>query len=176
MAERTIHATLKFTPPMIRTVLVALDYEPSAQYVAEMGYTIATGLGADLALMHVVADYVYYTSTEYSPVMGFSGFNSADVMEQVGVEELKIASLDYLSITKHHLGDDNIRTLVAEGDTTDAILKTASDIGAGLIVLGSHNRRGIDKMIMGNTAEEILRKTSVPIIVVPTKEFDKSHF
>lgn len=161
---------------MIRTVLVALDYEPSAQYVAEMGYTIATGLGADVVLMHVVADYVYYTSTEYSPVTGFTGFNSTDVMEQVGVEELKIASMDYLNITKHHLGDDNIRTMVVEGETTETILKAASDLGAGMIVMGSHSRRGIDKVLMGNTAEEILHKTSVPLIVIPTKEYDKSHF
>ena len=161
---------------MIRTVLVALDYEPSAHYVAEMGYTIATGLGADVVIMHVVADYIYYSGTEYSPVMGFTGFNSTDVLEQVGVEELKIASMDYLNITKHHLGDDNIRTMVVDGDTTEAILKAASDLSAGLIVMGSHSRRGIDKMLMGNTAEEILRKTSVPLIVIPTKEYDKSHF
>lgn len=163
---------MKFTPQHIRTILIALDYEPSAQLVAETGYTIASGLGAEVVLMHVVADNVYYTNSEYSPVMGFTGFSSADVMEQVGVEELRIASMDYLNISKHHLGDDTIRTMVVEGDTTEGIIRTADEIGAGLIVLGSHSRRGIDKMLMGSIAEDVLKRTSIPVLVIPTKESD----
>lgn len=170
MAERTIHTSLKYTPPMIRTVLIALDYESSAQYVAEVGYTMASGMGADVVLLHVVADHMYYAGSEYSPVMGFTGFSSSDVMEQVGVEELRIASLDYLNISKHHLGDDSIRTMVVEGDTAEAIINAAADVDAGMIVMGSHSRRGLDKMLMGSVAEEVLRKTSIPLVVVPAKE------
>jgi nucleotide-binding universal stress UspA family protein len=169
-----VRATLKYSPPTIRTVLVALDYEPSAQLVAETGYTIANGLGAEVVLMHVVADNVYYTTPEYSPVMGFTGFSSSNVMEQIGVEELKIASKDYLNISKHHLGDDSIRTMVVEGDTAESILKTAEEIGAGLIVMGSHNRRGLDKMLMGNSAEDVLKKSTIPLMVFPTKENENS--
>jgi nucleotide-binding universal stress UspA family protein len=169
-----VRATLKYSPPTIRTVLVALDYEPSAQLVAETGYTIANGLGAEVVLMHVVADNVYYTTPEYSPVMGFTGFSSSNVMEQIGVEELKIASKDYLNISKHHLGDDSIRTMVVEGDTAESILKTAEEIGAGLIVMGSHNRRGLDKMLMGNSAEDVLKKSTIPLMVIPTKENENS--
>ncbi|NJO69934.1 MAG: universal stress protein [Bacteroidetes bacterium] len=73
MVENKVHAGLKYSPPKIRTVLVALDYEPSAQHVAETGYTVASALGASLVLMHVVADNVYYSTPEYSPVMGFTG-------------------------------------------------------------------------------------------------------
>ncbi len=159
--------------PRIRTVLIALDYEPSAQLVAETGYTLAGGIGAEVVLMHVIADHVYYTMPEYSPVMGFTGFSSTDIMEQVGVEELRIASTDYLNITKHHLGDDSIRTLVVEGDTAEGILKAAKNLDAGLIVMGSHSRRGIDKVLMGNIAEDVLKKATIPVLVIPTKEYDK---
>lgn len=169
MDERKVHAGLKFSPPGIRTVLIALDYEPSAQMVAETGYTVAGSLGAEVVLMHVVADHVYYTSSEYSPVMGFTGFSSTDVLEQVGVKELRIASMDYLNITKHHLGDDTIRTIVAEGDTAGSILKTAEDLGAGLIVMGSHSRRGLDKMLMGSIAEDVLKKSKIPVLIIPTR-------
>ncbi len=170
MIEGTVHAGLKFKPQNIRTVIIALDYEPSAQLVAETGYVIATGMGADVVLLHVVADNVYYTTPEYSPIMGFTGFSSSNVMEQVGTEELKIASMDYLNISKHHLGDDTIRTMVVEGDTAEAIIKTAKNLGADMIVMGSHSRRGLDKLLMGNIAEEVLHKTTVPLVIIPTKE------
>ena len=170
MIEGTIHAGLKFKPQNIRTVIIALDYEPSAQLVAETGYIIASGLGADVVLLHVVADNVYYTTPEYSPIMGFTGFSSTDVISHVGTEELKIASTDYLNISKHHLGDDTIRTMVVEGETSEAILKTATNLGAGMIVMGSHSRRGLDKLLMGNIAEEVLRQTHIPLVIIPTKE------
>lgn len=175
MDERTMHAGLSYARPNIRTVLIALDYEPSAQYVAETGYTIASGIGAEVILMHVVADNVYYSMPQYSPVMGFTGFSSESFMEQIGTEELRIASLDYLNISKHHLGDDSIRTVVAEGDTADSILRTAEELNAGLIVMGSHSRRGLDKVLMGNVAEDVLKKAKIPVLVIPTKEVDKEN-
>jgi nucleotide-binding universal stress UspA family protein len=105
--------------------------------------------------------------------MGFTGFSSTDIMEKVGVEELRIASTDYLNISKHHLGDDSIRTLVMEGETAECILKAAKELNTGLIVMGSHSRRGIDKVLMGNIAEDVLKKSTVPVLIIPTKEFEK---
>ncbi|NJK96695.1 MAG: universal stress protein [Bacteroidales bacterium] len=172
MVENKVHAGLKYSPPKIRTVLVALDYEPSAQHVAETGYTVASALGASLVLMHVVADNVYYSTPEYSPVMGFTGFSSTDITGQVGMADLKVASQDYLNITKHHLGDDNIQTMVIEGDTPQSIIDAAIAVDAGMVVLGSHNRRGLDRMLMGSTAEDVLRKITIPLLVVPTRGKD----
>lgn len=174
MSERTAHAGLKFSPPVIRTILIALDYEPSAQFVAETGYAIANGLGAKVVLLHVVADQVYYTNPEYSPVMGFTGFSSSSITEQVGVSQLKMASQDYLHITKHHLGDDDINTMVVEGDTADSIIEAAVATDAGMIVMGSHSRRGLDKMLMGSVAEDVLKKATIPLVIIPTRNQDKS--
>ena len=64
----------------MKKILIALDYEPSAEKIAETGYAIATALNAEVILLHVVAEPAYYSSMEYSPIMGFSGFiNNFDV-------------------------------------------------------------------------------------------------
>ena len=55
----------------IKKVLVALDYDPTAQKVAEEGFFLADSMDAEFILLHVISDPVYYASTEYSPVMGF---------------------------------------------------------------------------------------------------------
>eukprot|EP01045_Picozoa_sp_COSAG04_P042438 COSAG04_NODE_13406_length_607_cov_1.429134_2_plen_60_part_01 len=60
----------------MKKVLIALDYNPSAQLIAEKGYQLAKAMQADVCLIHVVADAGYY-SVDYSPIMGCGGFNTA---------------------------------------------------------------------------------------------------
>ena len=58
----------------MKKVLISLDYNPTSQKVAEMGFDLAKSMGAEVTLLHVVFDPVYYASLDYSPIMGFSGF------------------------------------------------------------------------------------------------------
>lgn len=55
-------------------VLIALDYNPSARKVAEIGYMFAKKMNAEVFLVHVLLTPVYYSSTEYSPITGFINF------------------------------------------------------------------------------------------------------
>jgi hypothetical protein len=59
-------------------VLVALDYNPTAQKVAEVGYSIAKAMGADCMLIHILSSPIIYTSVNYDPIMGFSGFEALE--------------------------------------------------------------------------------------------------
>ena len=151
-------------------VLIALDYEPTAEKVAEAGYALAKAMDAEVVLLHVTNIPVYYSSAEYSPIMGFGGFIGMDIMQPDITEQLNRSSLDFLQKSKEHLGDNNINTLVAEGETADAILETASNINADLIVLGSHSRRGLDAILMGSVTEKVLAHSKVPLYIIPTKK------
>jgi nucleotide-binding universal stress UspA family protein len=152
----------------IDKILIALDYDPSAEKVAETGYALAKAFDADTTLLHIIADPAYYSSIDYSPIMGFSGFSNPNIIEMV--DTLKKESQHFLEHTKKHLGDESIKTLVLEGDFSDSILEAAKDLQADLIVMGTHNRRGLNKVLMGNLAEKVLHQTHIPIFVVPTKE------
>ena len=48
-----------------------------------------------------------------------------------------------------------------------AILKTAAEYGADIVVMGSHGRSGLGKLIMGSVAENVLHNSKVPLLVVP---------
>lgn len=65
----------------MKKVIIALDYDPSAEKVAQTGYEIARAMNANVILLHVVDEPSYYESTAYSPVMGFVGFNAPEIME-----------------------------------------------------------------------------------------------
>lgn len=154
----------------MKKVLIALDYDPTAEKVADTGYALAKTMGAEVVLLHVTAAPVYYSSAAYSPIMGFGGYLDMDLMQPDIGTDLNKASLEFLEKSKAHLGDDNIRTMVSEGDTADAILETANTIGADVVVLGSHSRRWLESVLMGSVTEKVLAHSKVPLYIIPTKQ------
>ena len=82
----------------MKKVLIALDYDPTAKKVAEVGFDFAKTMGAEVVLLHVISDPVYYSSTDYSPIMGFTGYLNADPLELNTMEVLKTASLNFFPL------------------------------------------------------------------------------
>lgn len=154
----------------MKKVLIALDYDPTAEKVADSGYALAKAMQAEVVLLHVTAPPVYYSSAAYSPIMGFGGYVDMDLMQPDIGADLNKASLEFLEKSKTHLGDDTIRTMVSEGDTADAILETADAIGANVLVLGSHSRRWLESVLMGSVTEKVLAHSKVPLYIIPTKQ------
>ena len=152
----------------MKKILIALDYNPTAQKVAELGFSMAKAMCAEVILLHVVSNPAYYSSTEYSPIMGFTGMGTWPLLDST--DGLKNAAKDYLDKSKHHLGDETIKTLVKEGEFAESILIAAKDLHADIIVMGSHSRRRLDKIIMGSVTEKVLYHTSVPLFIVPTRQ------
>lgn len=151
-------------------VLIALDYDLTAKKVAEKGYDTAQSMGAEIVLLHVIADSTYYSSLEYSPIVGFLGvtdFEASNLIEPGGLKKLTIHFLDKM---KHHLKDDTIRTVIKEGDFAEAILETAREIHADVIVMGTHSRKWLENIVMGSVTEKVLNHTAIPLFIIPTRK------
>lgn len=157
----------------MKKILIALDYDPAAEKIAEKGLELARSMNGEVILLHVVAEAIYYSAQTYSPIMGYEGFNNMDILQQPNVPELKQAAQDYLNTSKKHLGDDSIQTVVKEGDFSEAIVDAAKEVSADIIVLGSHGRSGLDKLLLGSVAEQVLHRTEIPLYIIPTKNFGK---
>ena len=154
----------------VSKVLIALDYNPTAQKVAEVGFSVAKSMNAEIILLHVITDPVFYATSGYSHIMGFSGFVDVSPLQLSSVQGLKEASLKYIETSKKHLGDNTIQTIVKEGDFADSILDTAKELNADVIVIGSHSRKWLENILMGSVTEEVLKHTSIPLLIVPTKK------
>ena len=154
----------------MKNILIALDYDPTAQKVAEIGFSLAGNKDAAITLLHVIADPSYYASTVYDPIMGFGGYMNMDLMRPHIMDELKKTSLEFLEKSKHHLGDDAIKTMVREGSVAATILDVAKEINADTIVMGSHSRRWLENIVMGSITEYVLHRTAIPLFIIPTKK------
>ncbi|MDP3444061.1 MAG: universal stress protein [Ignavibacteria bacterium] len=153
----------------IKKVLIALDYNPTAQKVAEQGFLMANAMKAEIILLHVISNPVFYSSSGYSPIMGFTGF-MMDPTQLSSIEELKKVSLNFLDKSKHYLGDKSIQTIVKEGDIAESIFNTAKDLHVDIIVMGSHSQKWLENIIMGSVTEKVLLHTSIPLFIIPTKK------
>ena len=157
----------------MKKILIALDYDPSAQKIAETGYALAKSMNAQVILLHAISDATYYSSLNYSPIMGFDSFSNLDIFQADAVEELNKAAQEYLDKSKQHLGDETIQTIIKDGDFGQSILDTATEMNVDIIVMGTHSRHGLDKILMGSVAEKVLHKSSIPLFIIPTKDYEE---
>ena len=154
---------------IFKKVLIALDYNPTAKKVAEVGYSIANAMGADCLLVHILSTPIIYTSVNYDPIMGFSGFEALENYQLNAVLLSKSAN-KYLDKVKKHLGDSNVETIVKDGEFDDQIMETAFNYNADLIVMGTHSQQWLEKILVGSTTESIIQISKIPIVIVPTKK------
>lgn len=154
----------------LKKVLIAVDYDPTAQKVTEEGFLLAKALGAEVILLHVIADTTYYSALEYSPIIGFMGFSKTDTSELFDKGGLKKAMKHFLDHSKQYFNDQTIQTLVEEGDCAESIVNTAKKLHVDIIIIGSHSRRWLENIIMGSITEKVLQHTSIPLFIIPTKQ------
>jgi nucleotide-binding universal stress UspA family protein len=154
----------------MKKVLIALDYDPTAQKVAESGFSLAKTMGAEIFLLHVISDPVYYSAPGYSPIMGFNGYLDVSPVIIESVDGLIKASQQFLEKSKHHLGDKTIQIIVKEGDIAETISDAAREVNSDIIVMGSHSRKWLENIVMGSVTEKVLHHTTIPLFIIPTKK------
>jgi nucleotide-binding universal stress UspA family protein len=151
-------------------ILVALDYGPTTQKVAEMTFSHFDHKHTEITLLHVVGNPAWYASTAFGPIMGFGGYANLDLLGPGIMNELKIKTKYFLEKTKDHLGNDSIKTLVKEGSVGESILTAAKELNVDAIAMGSHSQRWLENILMGSITEYVLHHTTIPLFIIPTKK------
>ncbi len=154
----------------MKKILIAIDYDPTAKKVAEMGFLLAKTMKAEVTLLHVMADSIYYSTLQYSSVMGFGGFTNADFDDISHNEGLEKAAQHFLDGIKKQFGDASTETEIEVGSPAETILSTAKKLHTDVIVIGSHSRRWLEKIVMGSVTQDVVNDSLIPIFIVPTKE------
>ncbi len=140
-----------------KPILVAVDFAEASRRALETAQAIAAGLRAPIMLLHV------YTL----PLYMYPGIEPLPVPPPVAFEpELDAATRKAIAAFGASYGIPASRTLVREGDPVDEILATVATIGAQMIVMGTHGRRGLSHLLLGSVAEQVVRRASVPVLTV----------
>ena len=149
---------------MYRCILVPIDGSPCARAGLDHALRLAQDCRATLRLLYVIDKTTAVASEEIGP--------------QAREAILGALRIHGRSVLDHALMQAREMTLVAEGAlvevssgrVADAIVKAAHDAACDLIVMGSHGRRGISRLMLGSDTELVLRAGAVPVLVVPGGE------
>ena len=145
---------------MIKKVLISMDYDETSQKVAEQGFSMAQAMNAETILLHIISEQpVYYSEYSYMRELRVDFFGN-----------LEDSTQKFLDKTKKHLENESIKTIIKVGEIAETILETAKELKVDVIVMGSHSRKWLENIIMGSTTENVLKKTSIPLYIIPTKK------
>lgn len=154
----------------MKKVLIALDYSDVTQQVAAKAGDLAKSIGSDVVLVHVLSDVTYYSSLNYSPILGFDSFSNLDILQTSIVDDVRSAAQAFLNRIKEDFQFNNAETVIREGDFADEILNAAAAYHADIIAIGTRSRRGIDKILIGSVAQKVLNKSSIPVFMIPVNK------
>jgi nucleotide-binding universal stress UspA family protein len=111
----------------MKKVPIALDDDSFAEKVAELNYQIAKALNAETILLHVFSKVTYYSSLQFSPVMGMDNISGLMPESDEAFEFEKLAE-GLLDKIKRDLSDDTIKTIVKSGDFSENLVSVARDL------------------------------------------------
>jgi len=136
----------------IHTILHPTDFSDRAECAFRVACALARDYEARLVLVHVIPPPVVV-------------YGEAVVMPQPSGEERHEYQqrLDRIAVPDVHM-----ERHVIEGDPVSEILAAATDCHADLIVLGTHGRTGLGRLLMGSVAEQVLRRAHCPVLTVRT--------
>lgn len=144
---------------MYKRILVPIDGSDASRSGLREAIQLAKALGASLRLVHGVNE-MFVMGTDYTG-MYVDDFLSS--LREGGRDLLEKAQLE----ARNAGLEAETQLIEALGHSAaDLILDQAREWGADLIVMGTHGRRGIRRVVLGSDAEQVLREAPIPVLLV----------
>ena len=138
----------------VKKVIIPVDFTSTMNKVVDYATSIANQLGAEIIFFHVVNDFQGYDMMLVHP----SFETMRKDLEQKSNERMANLVEDYKGVKKGVSGK------VVSGDAGDEIVKLAKEEQADMIIIGTHGTKGLERILMGSTAEYVVKKASCPIL------------
>ncbi len=136
-----------------RDIVVAIDFSDGSKHALAYACELAAAIrGATVHLVHAMGASL--------PEMNLA-------LGEAAIGQLREGSQAALAkLTAEHPGTTFGPPLVIYGDPRDVILEAAASVRAGLIVMGTHGRRGVSRFVIGSVAENVVRRAPCPVLTI----------
>lgn len=134
----------------IKNILFATDFSSCSDNALRYARDMARLYGSEVTVAHV------FTAVPFQPETGLV-VNTTQLEDRLKAELDRVAS---------HFREVPHRKVLLQGDTPAALAEIAKKNAADLIVLGTHGRTGLSRLVMGSVAEELLRQAKCPVLTV----------
>ncbi len=143
---------------MYENILIPVDGSEVSNLAAEQGFLLASKLGSKVTLLYAL-DITILTIPDPEAAMA-----NVEAMREAFQEHA-----DKLMTTlkqKAALHGIQPEMLVKEGDVHDEIISVAKERGVDLIVMGTHGRRGLNRLLLGSVAESVARRAHCAVLLI----------
>lgn len=140
----------------IKKILCAVDLSEHSKEVAQYAVLMAKGLGASIV--------VVYTAPSLSQYVGFHV--PPNTIENFVGEIVSGAEKSMESFIAEHFAGVDAKGVVLIGYAAEEILNRANEEAVDMIVMGTHGRKGLDRILFGSVAEKIVKNATIPVLTV----------
>ncbi|QQC66298.1 universal stress protein [Paraburkholderia ginsengisoli] len=151
---------------MYTRILVAVDGSNTSRRAFEAALALAKSHGAVLRPFYVVENTpMYFEAPGYDP----------SILRNRLIEEGKELRAEFAKEMAEQgvKGDPAVSEASSLGDVSDIVLKAAAEFNADLLVMGTHGRRGVQRLILGSVAEGCVRQATIPVLLIPSAASQK---
>ncbi len=141
----------------LKQILVPVDFSECTEKAVAYAVPFARQFGATLTLLHVM-EPPYLPASEMGVV--------------VEVESAEEARKQLAALQARLAGSVRCQTLTRKGSAEHEILEAAKELHSDLMILGTHGRTGVERLLMGSTVERVVRRAGCPILIVRPHEHD----
>jgi nucleotide-binding universal stress UspA family protein len=138
----------------LKTILHPTDFSEHSAYAFRLACSLARDHSARVLVLHVVK------------TLGAEIIPYGDAQRQLQPEGYRKALSDDLRRLQSPDPAVAVEHRLAEGDAAAEILRLAAETACDMIVLGTHGRTGMERLLMGSVAEQIVRKAPCPVLTV----------
>ena len=144
---------------MFKHILLATDGSAASEHAAKIAVELARTHEADLTALYVVDPYPYLNVGESNP-MGFQAYMSSAAQHaaQAHAKVAQLCTSGGRTVELHTRRAEDV-------SATDGILQAGRESHADLIVVGSHGRTGIARLMLGSVAGQVVAQSPVPVLV-----------
>ncbi|MBX9836116.1 MAG: universal stress protein [Burkholderiaceae bacterium] len=143
---------------MFKNILVPVDGSPTSMFAVARAATLAKDLGSTVTVLYVVDPYPF-TGVGADFAYGQAQYLSAATSEANAALDTAKKAMEEAGVT--------VNTVVGEGHAVhDGIVRAIESVGADLVIMGSHGRRGLEKLMLGSVTQRVLGAVHIPVLVV----------
>lgn len=143
---------------MFKHILLATDGSAASEHAAQLAVDLARVHGAKLTAVYVVDPYPYLGIGEANP-LGFQAYMSA------ALEHAAAAHAKVLSLCETAPKVPFQPRLVEDAAPAAGIAQSARQVEADLVVVGSHGRTGVARLMLGSVAGKVVAESAIPVLV-----------
>ncbi|MFP4257756.1 MAG: universal stress protein [Desulfovermiculus sp.] len=140
----------------IKKILCSVDFAEFSPQVADYARTLAEAFGAEIHVVYVAPTLAQYVGFQIAP----------SSIENFVSEIISGAEQTMDSFLTENFAPDQAQGHVLSGYAAEEILSFAQEHNVDLIVMGTHGRRGIDRVLFGSVAEKVVKTAPMPVVTL----------